>query len=110
MSRMYDEDLCLSNRVRNWINDSVEDWYSKYLNRNVIVRTIAWKVFYYTGVMLGWSCRFVGHEPVPDGCGMPHHDYCNWCWKPTPDLSDEEYRLIYALELDEQPRPHTKRR
>lgn len=29
-------------------------------------------------------CQLVGHEPVPDNCGRPAHDYCARCHAATP--------------------------
>lgn len=29
-------------------------------------------------------CRDFGHEPTPDHCGIPDHDYCLWCLARTP--------------------------
>lgn len=29
-------------------------------------------------------CKIKGHEPIPDNCGIPAHDYCAWCMKSTP--------------------------
>lgn len=41
-------------------------------------------LYYYDG---GWSrlvCLFLGHDPVPDHCMIPDHDYCSTCGKRTP--------------------------
>jgi len=36
----------------------------------------------------GWLarrlCAVLGHEPVPDQCNKPEHDYCVWCGKRMP--------------------------
>jgi hypothetical protein len=29
-------------------------------------------------------CVFLGHEPIPDQCGKPEHDFCAWCMKSLP--------------------------
>lgn len=31
-----------------------------------------------------WWCEQVGHDPIPDNCGMPEHEYCIMCGAPTP--------------------------
>ena len=33
-------------------------------------------------------CEQLGHEPVPDQCGIPEHDYCMWCQYPTPGRAE----------------------
>jgi hypothetical protein len=45
-------------------------------------------------------CRFLGHLPQHDQCGMPHHMYCRWCSCPTPDLTTENNRIACALSND----------
>lgn len=29
--------------------------------------------------LMGKFCALVGHESIPDHCGKPEHDYCEWC-------------------------------
>ena len=88
---------------RGFISGYLDDFLFEYskIQYPWLVRTVIWKLHYYTGEVFGWSCQFIGHEPTPDGCGMPHHDLCLWCYKPTPDLSEEKFCLMHALELDE---------
>lgn len=37
-------------------------------------------------------CRVVGHSPTPDHCGMPAHDYCEWCEVRTPHQAPRRAR------------------
>lgn len=31
-------------------------------------------------------CEFVGeHDPTPDQCNKPEHDFCLWCLRRTPN-------------------------
>ena len=40
-------------------------------------------------------CVVFGHDPIRDECGLPEHDYCGWCLKPTPNQwhCDDSRRL-----------------
>lgn len=43
------------------------------------------KIFAYLEGPVGWTCcKIWGHEPVPDQCDKPEHDFCSWCMKSTP--------------------------
>lgn len=34
--------------------------------------------------VLAKICSAIGHQPIPDHCGKPEHDFCARCRAPTP--------------------------
>lgn len=49
--------------------------------------------------IMAWWCSKAGHDPMPDQCGMPNHEYCSVCGAITPG---EWTRLQAELHAKEQ--------
>ena len=69
-----------------WLTD---DQYDRLLTADVPDTNWRWTV-------RGWLeiagqkalCLAFGHQPIPDQCALPEHDYCGCCRKPMPARAD----------------------
>lgn len=51
----------------------------------------AWKIsdaIQWAGVKV--LCAVFRHKPIADQCGMPEHDFCVFCNKPTPLMASRQ--------------------
>lgn len=55
-------------RVEEWIDTKFD--YPEWNNNTEKLRKLI--------------CVFLGHEPIPDHCGIPAHDLCENCGKSMP--------------------------
>lgn len=37
-------------------------------------------------------CIALGHNFIPDQCGIPEHDYCSWCLRSTPSFRNSSQK------------------
>lgn len=57
--------------------------------RQKLRKKIFWKTedidTWWIAEAINWTaCKLLGHNAVPDHCGMPKHDFCAWCMKSMP--------------------------
>lgn len=77
-ARRYDR----LNRLRSWLwegpSDTDADWW------------INWWTKWIGAPSNRLLCALFEHSPVRDACGIPEHDYCGWCLRPTPAKREVE--------------------